>query len=171
MKTFLLLLGGLALATALHLGAGEERDEEGLEGKVEEYQEEEVETQPQEVVESKGKRYFEEFFHKKTREERRRRMEELKEMNLSQQRRRREQRRKKKQHRRREATGEEKVRVHRDLPRINCRVRSPAHVVNLLLLIHSAKVRDVVAGRWLRECGGGGGRVPRQPTTAMRYFG
>ena len=56
----------------------------------------------------------------------------------------------------------------RDLPRIDCRVRSPAHVVNLLLLIHSQKVRDVVAGRWLEECAN---KSRPRPSTSLRYFG
>ena len=123
----------------------------------------------QEPAESKGKRYFEEFFHKKTQEEKRRRIEELKKMNQSQQRKRREQRRRRKL-RQRQKHGMRKVRVNRDLPRIDCRVRSPSHVVNLLLLIHSQKVRDEVAGRWLAECGGRG-RARSRPSTAIRYFG
>ena len=124
-------------------------------------------------------RYFEEFFQKKTQEERRQRMEELKQRNLSQQRRRaqrREQRRQRKLARRenRKATNRRSStagsgRKTRDLPRIDCRVRSPAHVVNLLLLIHSQKVRDVVAGRWLEECNNNKSR-PR-PSTSLRYFG
>ena len=50
-------------------------------------------------------------------------------------------------------------------------------MVQLLMLIHSQKTRDRVAGRWLRECGGGGaarhGRRGRSKvrTTAVRYFG
>jgi len=129
---------------------------------------------------TRRKRYFEEFFHKKTQEERRQRMEELKQRNLLQQRRRaerREQRRQRKLARRenrKKNTSENRRnsnkvgRKPRDLPRIDCRVRSPAHVVNLLLLIHSQKVRDVVAGRWLEECAN---KSRPRPSTSLRYFG
>ena len=41
-------------------------------------------------------------------------------------------------------------------------------MVRLLLVIHSQKMRDRVAGQWLRECGGEGRTVR---TTALRYFG
>ena len=144
-----------------------EGSQEGGEGRLEEYS---PLYRSQEVVESKGKRFFEEFFHKKTQDERRRRMEELKEMNQNQERRRREQRRRKKQQQK-EGRGAG-VRRSRDVPRIDCRVRSPAHVVNLLLLIHNHKVRDQVAGAWLRECSHGGRASFRnRPSTALRYFG
>ena len=188
----LVLLGCLALSGALpmleqedggqkkqELGEGEQQvqeqrgseleegSQEDGEGRVEEYS---PLYRSQEAVESKGKRFFEEFFHKKTQDERRRRMEELKEMNQNQERRRREQRRRKKQQQK-EGRGAG-VRRSRDVPRIDCRVRSPAHVVNLLLLIHNHKVRDQVAGAWLRECSQGSrGRFRNRPSTALRYFG
>lgn len=63
------------------------------------------------------------------------------------------------------------------IDRFNCKTESAAHMVQLLMLIHSQKTRDRVAGRWLRECGGGGaarhGRRGRSKvrTTAVRYFG
>lgn len=177
----------LSLATALPVKNGEDelnqvdKVEEGKEGRVVTVEMVEGELRPLEVsgVGMRRKRYFEEFFQKKTQEERRQRMEELKQRNLSQQRRRaqrREQRRQRKLARRenRKATNRRSStagsgRKTRDLPRIDCRVRSPAHVVNLLLLIHSQKVRDVVAGRWLEECNNNKSR-PR-PSTSLRYFG
>ena len=182
-----------SLATALPVEKGE--DEVSQLEKVEVDKEDEGRVVRVEVVEgelkplevnpmetTRRKRYFEEFFHKKTQEERRQRMEELKQRNILQQRRRaerREARRQRKLARRREnrkksATSERRSsttkvgRKPRDLPRIDCRVRSPAHVVNLLLLIHSQKVRDVVAGRWLEECAN---KSRPRPSTSLRYFG
>ena len=64
-----------------------------------------------------------------------------------------------------------------ELFRFNCESQSAAHVVKLLLLIHSQKMRDRLAGQWLRECGGeeggavGGARPRAVRTTAVRYFG
>ena len=64
-----------------------------------------------------------------------------------------------------------------ELFRFNCESQSAAHVVKLLLLIHSQKMRDRLAGQWLRECGGeeggagGGARHRTVRTTAVRYFG
>ena len=44
-------------------------------------------------------------------------------------------------------------------------------MVKLLLLIHSQKMRDKVAGQWLSECGGAGREGRKLRTTAVRYFG
>ena len=187
MVFFVVVVVVLSLATALPMEKGENEVNQfveigkGDEGRVVKVEVVEGELRPLEMnpVATRRKRYFEEFFHKKTQEERRQRMEELKQRNLSQQRRRaqrREQRRQRKQARRENrkaaAAGRRSStktgRKPRDLPRIDCRVRSPAHVVNLLLLIHSQKVRDVVAGRWLEECA----NKPRpRPSTSIRYFG
>ena len=174
MNLLVVILATTALVDALPLVPGDATDE-GVEAEEEKEMKEGKEVRfstilgSQQPAESKGKRYFEEFFHKKTQEEKRRRIEELKKMNQTQQRKRREQRRRRKL-RQSQRHGLRKARVNRDLPRIDCRVRSPSHVVNLLLLIHSQKVRDEVAGRWLAECGGRGRSRPR-PSTALRYFG
>ena len=60
------------------------------------------------------------------------------------------------------------------IDRFNCKTESAAHMVQLLMLIHSQKTRDRVAGRWLRECGaarhGRRGRSKVRPT-AVRYSG
>ena len=187
MVSFPVVMVVLSLATALPVKNGEDelnqvdKVEEGKEGRVVTVEMVEGELRPLEVsgVGMRRKRYFEEFFQKKTQEERRQRMEELKQRNLSQQRRRaqrREQRRQRKLARRenRKKSSENRRsstkvgRKPRDLPRIDCRVRSPAHVVNLLLLIHSQKVRDVVAGRWLEECAN---KSRPRPSTSLRYFG
>ena len=189
MVFFVVLVAVLSLATALPMEKGEnevsqfdkEVDKED-EGRVVRVEVVEGELQPLEVnpVAMRRKRYFEEFFHKKTQEERRQRMEELKQRNLSQQRRRAERREARRQrklarreNRKKSAAAERRSstkvgRKPRDLPRIDCRVRSPAHVVNLLLLIHSQKVRDVVAGRWLEECAN---KSRPRPSTSLRYFG
>ena len=198
MVFFVVVVAVLSLATALPMEKGENEvsqfDKEfNKEDRVSQFDKEdegrvvrvelvEGELQPLEVnpvASTRRKRYFEEFFHKKTQEERRQRMEELKQRNLLQQRRRaerREQRRQRKLARRenRKKSSENRRsstkvgRKPRDLPRIDCRVRSPAHVVNLLLLIHSQKVRDVVAGRWLEECAN---KSRPRPSTSLRYFG
>ena len=189
MVFFVVVVAVLSLATAQPVEKGEnevsqfdkEVDKED-EGRVVRVEVVEGELQPLEVnpVATRKKRYFEEFFHKKTQEERRQRMEELKQRNLSQQRRRAERREARRQrklarreNRKKSAAAERRLstkvgRKPRDLPRIDCKVRSPAHVVNLLLLIHSQKVRDMVAGRWLEECAN---KSRPRPSTSLRYFG
>ena len=44
-------------------------------------------------------------------------------------------------------------------------------MVRLLLVIHSQKMRDRVAGQWLRECGGDTRGRRNVRTMAVRYFG
>ena len=121
-----------------------------------------------EIETTREKRYFDNFLERQSTEERRQRIHHLKQKNMREQRRRREQRKKKLRR-----NGRKKMRVNRNTS-VKCMTHSPSHVVKLLLLIHSQKVRERVAGQWLRDCSGDtGGSGPRRSIRAssVRYFG
>jgi hypothetical protein len=121
-----------------------------------------------EIVTRREKRYFDNFLERQSTEERRQQIHHLKQKNMREQRRRREQRKKKLRR-----NGRKKMRVNRNTS-VKCMTHSPSHVVKLLLLIHSQKVRDRVAGQWLRDCSGDtGASGPRRSirTSSVRYFG
>ena len=131
------------------------------------------------------KKLFENFLQRKSDEEKSLLLRELKAKNIEDQKRRRVER---KRRRRKSKSGKEKTksRVNRNtrryistyikhltslnllIVRFNCVTDSAAQIVKLLMMVHSQKIRDRVAARWLRECGGGARSVK---TTAVRYFG
>ena len=122
-----------------------------------------------EIVTTREKRYFDNFLENQSMEERRQRIHLLKQKNMRDQRRRKEQRKKKLR-----KNGKRKLRVNRNTSSEKCVTNSPAHLVKLLLMIHSQKVRDRVAGQWLRDCSGdrvGQGARRSIRTSSVRYFG
>ena len=127
------------------------------------------ETSDPDVITTREKRYFDNFLENQSMDQRRERIHLLKQKNLRDQKRRKEQRKKKLRR-----NGRKKLRVNRNTSSEKCVTNSPAHLVKLLLMIHSQKVRDRVAGQWLRDCSGdkaelGARRSVR--TSSVRYFG